>query len=165
MKLSNDELKEIIKFHNSLNFNKQIQKLDLKWKILNKKINKIFEKSNICNLINNFRSNNIFFINDLYPTTHFSNLPIIYLIKNFSLNNFIDFIKEILPSSFRQRKLQREIIKILQKLNCSNLLIKYDVSLSPGKPFYYCYKNYKFNMRWLRYIYFLKLFNLKIKKN
>ena len=42
MKLSNDELKEIIKFHNSLNFNKQIQNLDLKWKILNKKSHKSY---------------------------------------------------------------------------------------------------------------------------
>lgn len=164
MNLSDDELIKVIKFHNSKNYNKKIERLDRKWKELNKEINKNFKKKNIINLIKSFRSNNIFFINDLYPTTHFSNLKLIDLIKNFSLKNFINFIKEMLPSSVMQRKLLIKIIETLERLNCSNLLLKNDISLSPGKPFYYSYKKYKFNMRWLRYVYFLKLFNEKIKQ-
>jgi putative sugar O-methyltransferase len=164
MKLSDEELIKILKFHNNKNNIKKISKLDRKWKELNKEINKNFKKKNIFDLIKSFRSNNIFFINDLYPTTHFSNLKLSDLIKNFSIINCINFIKEILPSSVMQRKLLSKIIETLEQLNCSNLLLKNDISLSPGKPFYYSYKKYKFNMRWLRYIYFLKLFNEKLKK-
>ena len=63
-----------------------------------------------------------------------------------------------------QRELQRDIIHNLEKLDCQNLLNEFDVSKTPGSPYFYKYKNYKFNMRWVRYIYFIKLYEIYIKK-
>lgn len=163
MENQDNDILKILKFHNKLQT--QIYPLDKKWKHLTYESIKNFNKKKILKKIKNFRNKN-FLINDLYPSTFYANLNIrtlSYLIKNLNFYEILNFLKERLPSSIQQRKLQKQIIKILEKIGCSQLLKEFDISKTAGMPFYFEYKNYKFNMRWLRYIFFIKLYEDHIK--
>lgn len=164
MKFEEVNLIEVINLHNKIQ--NETAGLDKKWKKITEKSKEKFSQKNILSKIKQFRKEK-FLIHDLYPTTSYSNLNFITfktIFENFSYSEILKFVKERFPSSIMQRKLQREIVQNLEKLGCKELLENFDISKTPGSPYYYKYKNYKFNMRWLRYIYFIKLYEMYIKK-
>lgn len=56
-----------------------------------------------------------------------------------------------------ERKILKESLDLLEKLNCNTLLKKYPSSLI-GNPNLFKYKGYRYTYRWIRHIIFLSLF-------